>query len=80
MFRFEEDTQFLHEPRLQFLHTGKALFAHAAQTVLIGSPLFCGALVATEVDIGEGEYLGYMAKHTLEEVDYLVLAHVEHVV
>ena len=34
----------------------------------------------TEVDVGEGEYLCHMAEHALEEVDHLVLAHIEHIV
>ena len=75
----EVDAELLNEPRLQLVDTTEALLLYAFEAVGVVTPLVGGALVATKVDILEGEHLGHMAQHALKEIDDLVLAHVEHI-
>ncbi len=79
VFRLEPCAELFNEPGLQFVHAGETFFLNAAGTVGVCGPLTRGALVAADVQIPVGEHLGYVAEHALEEVDDLVVAHVEHV-
>ena len=76
---FKVETEFFNQPRLQFVHTGQALVLYTLQAVGIVAPLVGGAFVATKVNILVGEYFGHVAEHTLQKVDRLVLANVQHV-
>ena len=62
------------------MHAIKAQLLHAVEALLVGGPLFGGALVATQMHIVVGEHLGYMTQNALEEVDDAVVANVENVV
>jgi hypothetical protein len=62
------------------MYTSKAKFLNTVKTLLVGSPLLGGTFITTQMYIVIGEYLGYITKNTLDEIDNTVVANIQNIV